>query len=81
MTDRGFYWTEHDRRPEGPQSDRVRPEPPFDLADPVRLRAYRQALTDKALLLPRGSSRRREIEKQLSKITGQLLRLEVREGR
>jgi hypothetical protein len=75
------WWTEHDRpfpARERPETVRRRPEPLTDLADPARLRAYRQALIDKALGLPRASHRRRDVEKQLASVTGQLLRLELK---
>lgn len=48
-------------------------------ADPARLTLYREQLTRKALLLPRGGARRRAVEKQVAKITADLLRIELKE--
>ena len=50
-------------------------------ADPARLKQYREALRGRALLQPRGSVRRREIEKRLCKVTAELLRAELKERR
>ncbi len=52
------------------------PKPPA--ADPARLTRYREELRGRALLQPRASVKRREIEKRLCKVTADLLRAELK---